>query len=90
MAARNYIRVRTIDLRSSMDMVRYVGYRDVAETLEPTRIPLGYDKKLTLMHRFSDETYTYFMQPRLFNSHWLQSAVERWQSFGVKAEIIRL
>lgn len=87
---RNYIRVATSDIAQTADMVRYIGYRDVEPTEVPTKVKLDYSRAGTLMHRFSDDEYTYFMQPTIYNNYWLESAVARWASFGVAATVVAL
>ena len=83
-----YIKVPTAHLVA--DMTRYIGYNDVPETAQPQLFvsPRGYFK--AVLHRYQDGLDTFFMKPKQYNENWTRGAVDRYASFGVKIQSVRL
>lgn len=83
---RRYIKVRTADYLKYDDMVRYIGYRDVPVTPEPIKVKWAGSP--CTVHRFEEGEYTYLRQPTQVNAYWNQMGIDRYASFGVKAEMV--
>ena len=84
---RVYVRVKTSQIVD--DMTRYMAYQDVKETEQPQRMVWVASSK-PVVHRFQKDGFTYFMRPSVFNNYWEKHAVERYASFGVSTETVRL
>ena len=81
-----YVRVKTDEVHP--DMTRYMSYDKMPETARPQQVKYSAGDT-PFLHRFQRDGYTYFMRPTIFNAVWEIHAVERYASFGIKADICK-
>ena len=86
MPRRLHVKVKTADFDRYEDMRRYACYRDTPVTTEPIKQQWAGSK--VTVHRFEEDGHTYLRQPSCLNRKWGYNVIDRYASFGVKAEAV--